>query len=74
MGRPTNSRKVDVWALGCLFYELLTHGVALFPGKNECLRPSLVGRSHMAASLLPVSGTWHQDASFCSMIQQLWDE
>ncbi len=43
MGRPADSRKVDVWALGCIFFELLTGGLALFPGRNECLKPFLVG-------------------------------
>lgn len=37
---PTRPYSVDCWCLGCLFYELVT-GRILFPGKGDCLLPSL---------------------------------
>jgi len=40
MGCSVDVRAADTWALGCLFYELLT-GAVLFPGQGDCLRPIL---------------------------------
>lgn len=41
IGRGTDARSADVWALGCLLYELMT-GSLLFPGRGDCLRPGMV--------------------------------
>ena len=35
LGAPTYSHPLDMWALGCIFAEILTGGKPLFPGQGE---------------------------------------
>lgn len=57
MGKPTDARKADVWAMGCLLYELVA-GKVLFPGQGDCLKPIMVS-DHLPAA-------WHVDGFGCS--------
>ncbi|GLC57962.1 hypothetical protein PLESTB_001299000 [Pleodorina starrii] len=47
-GHCVDARKADVWAMGCILYEMIT-GELLFRGNSDCMRAVAAGRGGAAA-------------------------